>query len=87
MVKINFEQMTFYRDIAKTDAVTTNIKSQLADNIYKHGQGIAHHALALKIYNSQGECELTDDEYRLLVGYVEQMCTPMVIDAIKAVGH
>ena len=45
--------MTFYRDLAKTDAVTTNIKEQLADNIYKHGQGIAHHALALKIYNSQ----------------------------------
>jgi hypothetical protein len=79
--------MTFYRDIAKTDAVMTNIKEQLADNIYKNGQGIAHYALALKIYNSQGECELTDEEYRLLVNYAEQMCTPIVIDAIKNVTN
>ncbi len=75
--------MTFYRDLAKTDAVTTNIKEQLADNIYKHGQGIAHHALALKIYNSQGSCELTDDEFKLLMGFVEQKCTPMIIEAFK----
>lgn len=83
MAKINFEQLKVYTDIAKTNATVINAKVQIADALYQNGFGIASHALAFKIYNSQGSCELTDDEFKLLMGFVEQKCTPMIIEAFK----
>lgn len=82
-MKINFEQLKVFTDIAKTRETVTNVKVQIADALYQNGFGIANHALAFKIYNSQGECELTDEEYQLLMAFVEQKCTPMIIEAFK----
>ena len=73
-MKINFEKLTIYTDIAKTKTQVVNMKNSLADAIYQNGFGVAAHALALKIYNSKGECELE---------FVEAKCTPMIIDALK----
>ena len=86
-MKINFEQLKVYTDIAKTNETVTNVKVQIADALYQNGFGIACHALALKIYNSQGECELTDEECQILMSFVEQKCTPMIIDAFKNAGN
>lgn len=83
MIKIDFTNITVYTDIAKTKAVVKDLKEEVANDLYMHGQGIAFHALALKIYNSQGEVELDDKEYQLLMNYANQMCTPMIIDAFK----
>ena len=82
-MKINFEQLRVYNDIAKTREMVVNVKVQVADTIYQKGIGIEAHALALKIYNSTGDCELTDDEYQLLVSFAEHHFIPMVIDALK----
>ena len=82
-MKINFEQLRVYTDIAKTREQVINVKVQVADAIYQSGIGIAAHALALKIYNSTGDCELTDDEYQLLMSFAEHNFIPMVIDALK----
>ena len=82
-MKINFEQLKVYTDIAKTNATVTNVKVQIADALYQNGFGIAAHALAFKIYQSSGDCELTDEEYALLMSFVEQKCTPMIIEAFK----
>lgn len=84
-MKINFEQLRVYNDIAKTRELVVNVKVQVADTIYQKGIGIAAHALALKIYNSTGDCELTDDEYQLLISFAERHFIPMVIDALKNV--
>jgi len=81
MIKIDFSNITVYTDIAKTKAVVKDLKEEVANDLYTHGQGIAFHALALKIYNSTGEVELDDKEYQLLMNYANQMCTPMIIDA------
>ena len=83
MTKIDFSNITIYTDIAKTKSVVKDIREEVANDLYAHGQGIAFHALALKIYNSTGVVELDDKEYGLLMNYVEQMCTPMVIDAFR----
>ena len=83
MIKIDFSNITVYTDIAKTKAVVKDLKEEVANDLYMHGQGIAFHALALKIYNSTGEVELDDKEYQLLMNYANQMCTPMIIDAFK----
>ncbi len=82
MKKINLEKLEVFLNIAKTQRVEQNVKSDLADIMYKTGKGIAYHALALKIYNSSGETEYTDDECEL-IREVSQTCAPFFIDAIN----
>lgn len=86
MVKIDFERLTVSKNIAGTVKEDVNIREQVANDLYEKGQGIAFHALALKIYNSHGETEYTDEEYNLIMTYANQMCTPMLIDALKTKG-
>lgn len=83
MVKINFSSVKLYTDIEKTQVVKSNIRKEVANDLYTKGQGIAFHALALKIYNGEGEQEFTDEEYDIIMSYANQMCTPMVIDALQ----
>ena len=84
MVKINFEDIGIYTDIERKTMVRLDMKKKIANDLYNHGQGIAFHALALKIYNSQGEIELSEEEYNLLMDYVRQMGTPAAIDALES---
>ena len=83
-IKINFEDIGIYTDIERKTMVRLDMKKKIANDLYNHGQGIAFHALALKIYNSQGEIELSEEEYNLLMDYVRQMGTPAAIDALES---
>ena len=83
-IKINFEDVGIYTDIEHKTMVRLDMKKKIANDLYNHGQGIAFHALALKIYNSQGEIELSGEEYKLLMDYVRQMGTPAAIDALES---
>lgn len=87
MVKINFKEIKIYKDIAKTKVAVVNIQEEVANDLYEKGQGIGFHALALKIYGSQGEIELSGEEYNLLLAYANQMCTPAIIDAFNALKN
>jgi len=86
-VKINFKEIKIYKDIAKTKVAVVDIQEEVANDLYEKGQGIGFHALALKIYNADGEIELDDKEYELLMAYANQMCTPAVIDALQSLGN
>ena len=86
-VKINFKEIKIYKDIAKTKVAVVNIQEEVANDLYEKGLGIGFHALALKIYNANGEIELDDKEYGLLMAYANQMCTPAVIDALQSLGN
>jgi hypothetical protein len=81
MVKIDFEH--FKTHTLSGVETEKDIKLTVAEDLYEKGQGIAFHALALKIYNSQGETEFTDAEFNLIMTYAKQLCTPMVIDALE----
>ena len=83
-IKINFEDVGIYTDIEHKTMVRLDMKKKIANDLYNHGQGIAFHALALKIYNSQGEIELSGEEYNLLMDYARQMSTPAAIDALES---
>lgn len=83
MTKIDFSNLKIYSDITKKKVIIKNVREHIANDLYTHGQGIAFHALALKIYNGTGEQEFDDKEYALLMDYSNQMCTPVMIDAIK----
>ena len=56
-IKIDFTQIKVYTDITRTESSVIDARVRVADDLYKNGQGIAFHALALKIYNSKGEEE------------------------------
>ena len=84
MVKINFKEIKIYKDIAKTKSEVVDMQDEVANAMYEKGQGIGFHALALKIYNANGEIELDDKEYGLLMAYANQMGTPAIIDAFNA---
>lgn len=82
-MKINFEKVEVFTNLAKTKAAVIDIKEGFADAIYTQGQGIACHALALKIYNSKGEEEYDDKEVQL-IGVCSELCCPAVMDGIKS---
>jgi len=86
-VRINFKEIKIYKDIAKTKVAVVDIQEEAANDLYEKGQGIGFHALALKIYNANGEIELDDKEYGLLMAYANQMCTPAIIDALQSLGN
>ena len=86
-IKINFEDVGIYTDIERKTMVRIDMKKKIANDLYNHGQGIEFHALALKIYNSHGEIELSGEEYGLLMAYANQMGTPAVIDAFNALKN
>ena len=82
MKKINFEKLEIFTDIAKTNKVEQNLKSEFANFIYKNAAGIEMHALALKIYNSEGETEYNDRECELIRA-ASRSLAPFFIDAIE----
>lgn len=83
-VKINFKKITVYKDIAKTKVEVIDMQDEVANALYEKGVGIGFHALALKVYNAQGEIELDDKEYGMLMAYANQMSTPAIIDAFTS---
>lgn len=78
---INFERVEIFTDVARTSCMIQNVKKEFADIIYRYGNGIEAHALALKIYNSNGNTEYSEDEVKLIRS-VSKMLSPAFIDAI-----
>ena len=56
MKRINFERIEIFVDIDKTRCSVENYKKDFANIIYQLGRGIEAHALAFKIFNSNGHC-------------------------------
>lgn len=81
MKKINFEKVEIFTDITKTNRIERNVKNEIANFIYMNGSGIEMHALALKIYNSEGETEYNDKECELIRA-ASRSLAPFFIDAI-----
>lgn len=63
---------------------TGDARESFADIVYMNANGIRAHALAMKIYRSEGEEEFTDEEVRLITGLAERFCTPVFIDGLRA---
>lgn len=81
-MKINFEKLPCYTSIRKDEKTELNIKFELANLMYTRGSGVAHGALAMKIYNSNGEEEYTEDECRTIIDFTSTLI-PMFADSIK----
>ena len=62
MKKINFKQLLIATDITRKHCENIDCRENFANVLYRNGNGIASHALALKIYNSNEETEYSDEE-------------------------
>lgn len=84
MIRIDFDNFMLIKSIDGQEKVPMNVRHVFAEELYSHGQGIAFHALALKIYNGVGEQEFSDEEYDLMVSFSGQLMTPAFMDSLKA---
>lgn len=80
MKTINLTQVKIYVDITRTDYMTVDAKKEIANMLYMNGNGLPAHALALKIYNSDGTVELDDEELTMLSEVIQSNCRPAFID-------
>ncbi len=82
-MKINFEEFEIYTDISKENKVKGDARESFANIIYTQTNGIKMHALAMKIYQSQGETEYTDDEVQIIENVSNRYAKPNFIDALQ----
>ena len=61
-MKIDFENFRLFKGIDKKNVEVLNVKNVFADELYTRGQGIAFHALALKIFNSDANTDYNENE-------------------------
>lgn len=81
---INFQRLEIFDDVAHSSCTVVDAREQFANVVYRMGNGIAAHALALKIYRSDGPTEYDDAEVALIRRFAER-CAPAFIDAMQAV--
>lgn len=84
MVKLDFQHFTVPSGISGRDSRMGDARESFADILYMGASGIRAHALAMKIYKSEGAEEYTDEEMRLIKGLAERFCTPAFIDGLRA---
>lgn len=80
-MNIDFSRIELFTDVAHTTCNICDLRTQFANVIYNMGNGIEAHALALKIYNSEGATFYEDRELMLIEQY-SKLCAPSFIDAI-----
>lgn len=83
MRQVNFKSLTVYSGIARKTKVTADARESFADLIYTRVDGIVAHDLAFRIYRSEGEISISEQEKNIIIRVAEQFCVPAIIDAIK----
>lgn len=65
-MKIDLTKFKIYTSIRKDAMVEVNIKNEIVDALYTSVSGMLAHSLTHKLYESEGEVELTNDELSIL---------------------
>lgn len=82
-MKIDFQHFNVYQSVSHKEARLVDVRETFADMIYNNVNGIKAHALALKIYESEGETDYSDDEVKLVRIVAERFCVPGFIDGLN----
>lgn len=83
MAKINFQQFRIPAGIDRSRYQTGDAREGVANMLYLNVNGIRAHALALKIYRSEGETDFTEEEVRTLREVADTYATPAFIDGLN----
>jgi hypothetical protein len=84
MAKVNFKALQVKTSLKGDNVVTIDGAADIANIIYTQGTGIVAHNLAHKIFESEGEVELSDKEADIVEHIVNLCCAPLHIDAIMS---
>jgi hypothetical protein len=84
MATVNFKALQVKTTLKGDKVATIDGAADIANIIYSQGVGIAAHSLAHKIYESEGEVELSDEEVGIVERIVNRCCAPIHIDAIMS---
>lgn len=82
-MKVNFEKFPMFTDISKAEKKEVSVKHELANLLYTKGQGVVCGALAMKIYESSGDVEITELESKTLEDFSGQF-SPLFADSMKS---
>lgn len=83
MKKINFKSLEIYSDISKSKKISGDARESFANILYTQANGIKMHALAMKIYKSEGSVPYTDEEVSIIENVSNRYCTPSFIDGVQ----
>lgn len=83
MTKVNFKKFRMFLDITGERTKLFDIRREVADSIYTEMSGIVAHDLALRIYRSEGEIELNEEEINLLTEFSKR-CSGAFADSWEA---
>lgn len=81
-MKINFSKLPCFTDIRKQQKVNVDIKYNFSNALYMQGGGVEVGALAMKIYNSEGEEEYNAQECAIILQFAKKTNT-MIADSIE----
>lgn len=68
--------------LSKKECVVIDAHEQIANLVYNNSYGVIGHILAHKIYESDGEVELSEQEIQTIEPVVVRGCAAPIIDAI-----
>ncbi len=83
MAKIDFQHFRIPTGINREHHRTGDARESVANMLYLNVNGIRAHALAMKIYRSEGETEYTEEEVRTLREVAAAYGTPAFIDGLN----
>lgn len=81
-MKLNFQRFRIPTGVSCKCHRTGDARESFADVLYLNVNGIRAHALAMKIYNSEGETEFSTEEVKLIKEVADKLCTPNFIDGL-----
>lgn len=83
MKKIDFQHFKIYTTVSRKVAQAVDVRETFANMIYTNVNGIRAHALAMKIFKSDGETEYSKEEAQMIRSVAEQLCVPGFIDGLN----
>ena len=82
MIKLNFKSFSVPTGVSRKNRQTGDARESFANMLYLNVNGIRAHALAMKIYNSEGEENYSPEEVQLIKEVAEKLCAPNFIDGL-----
>lgn len=82
MAHINFKEFKIYSSIAQNETRTFDVREALSNGMYMSLQGIRAHDLALRIFHSEGEVEISDEDMAIIQEYAKNL-TPVFMDSLQ----
>lgn len=83
-MKVNFKLFRLYLNVSRKEYKDVDAREAIADIVYQNSSGIAGLELAQKIYNSEGEIDLSEREVQMLKS-LYPVCKPIFIESLNEI--